>query len=536
MVSTPSGAVEGDTAATGMDPRLGPPGFRSLDPRTGERGGDLFHDSTSLEIESAARAAATASPVLAARSLAELSALLAAVADALEAETAALVATADAETALGRPALEREMRRTTWQFRAFGAVVSAGWHLQAIIDLPDAEFIPLPRPDLRRMLVPIGPVAVFAASNVPFAFGVCGGDTASALAAGCPVVVKGHPSQPATGRLLGRVISDALRDAGAPDGAFSLVQGGERVSTTLVSHPAIRAVGFTGSLRGGRALFDVAAQRPDPIPVYAEMGSVNPTFVTAAALEARAEGIGSGFAESLTVGNGQFCTKPGILVVPGAPSLGRLHDALRERLSAIAVDSLLNERIYEQFCSDATVLEALAGVEPFVEGGLGSGALAVRPRVLMTRTPAFLAHAVLREEHFGPLGIVVTYADHAELADLVAALPNALSAAIHAEPSDVPELAGLVRSLVDKVGRIAYNAFPTGVSVTHAMQHGGPYPATTAPWSTSVGSTAVFRFLRPVAFQGFPAALLPPALADANPLGLWRLVNGAPTTDPVPAP
>jgi NADP-dependent aldehyde dehydrogenase len=313
-----------------------------------------------------------------------------------------------------------------------------------------------------------------------------------------------------------------------------MVQGAsEEVGSELVRHPEIKAVGFTGSLRAGRALHDIAAAREEPITVYAEMGSINPTFVTRAALDARAEQIGQGLADSITIANGQFCTKPGVVIVPAGEGVGRLGEAISARLAESRAGVLLNPRIRSELGRQAAELSALGAVSELAAGNEPDGACSFRPAVHVTDTATFLSHGELRSEHFGPLALVVTYDSGEQLRDVAAAVPNSLTGTIHAEPSDLDESRVLEHLLQPKVGRLIYNGFPTGVAVTHAMQHGGPYPATTAPWSTSVGSASIFRFMRPVTFQNFPAALLPPALRDENPLHLLRLVNGDFTREPV---
>jgi NADP-dependent aldehyde dehydrogenase len=447
--------------------------------------------------------------------------LLRGIADGLEALGDELVAVADAETGLGETRLSGEVGRTCGQLRAFADLVTAGWHVEAMIDTAG--------PDLRRMLVPLGPVAVFGASNFPLAFSVPGGDTASALAAGCPVVVKAHPSHPRTSALCARAITAALADAGAPAGVFGLVEGASNaVGEALVTAPAITAVGFTGSLAGGRALYDLAAARPQPIPVYAEMGSLNPVFVTAGALAARGQAIAEGFVGSMTMGTGQFCTKPGLVFVPAGAAQGFV-DAVAEGLAGVEGGPLLNDRIRDTLAGQLEATTALPGVQAVVRGSAGD---VCTPTLLRVDWETYAATPALAEEHFGPVSVVVAVPDDG-FAEAAGTLAGSLTATVHAEPAEHDAVAALLEVLREKAGRLVWNGFPTGVAVTHAMQHGGPYPATTNPLHTSVGSTSIRRFLRPVAYQDTPAALLPDELRDENPLGILRLVNGRWTPAPV---
>jgi NADP-dependent aldehyde dehydrogenase len=447
---------------------------------------------------------------------------LRAVAAVLEKAADELVAVAGEETNLSGQRLVGELGRTTFQLRLFADVLDEGAFLRATIDGPDPDWPPGPRPDLRRMVVGLGPVVVFAAGNFPFAFSVAGGDTASALAAGCPVVVKAHPGHLRLSARTGEIVVDALRAAGAPEGTFSVIYG-EEAGRRAVSSDDICAGAFTGSLRGGRALFDLAVGRPVPIPFYAEMGSLNPVFVTGAALARRGEEILSGWATSFTLSGGQFCTKPGLLFVPaGSVSDEALEGALAPHRSGTA---LLSEDITRRYTETLSELERHPGVRVVVAGdesdGTGPG-----PTVLATTVPALLAAGdELLVECFGPTSVVVSYGDEEELLSAARAFGGQLTGVVHGEESDgvVPTLLAL---LADRAGRVIWNGWPTGVSVTGAMQHGGPYPATTAPLDTSVGTAAMDRFLRPVCYQSVPDPLLPEALRQGNPLGIPRRVNG----------
>ncbi|KAB2363133.1 aldehyde dehydrogenase (NADP(+)) [Actinomadura montaniterrae] len=433
---------------------------------------------------------------------------LTAIADALEAARAELVALADEESHLGETRLNGELTRTTFQLRLFADQVREGAFYDARIDRPDPQWPSGPRPDLRRYRTAVGPVLVFAASNFPFAFSVAGGDTASALAAGCPVVVKAHPGHPR----LSRRTAEIIAGAGLPDGVFGLIEG-EAEGVEALRHPGIAAAAFTGSEKGGLALAKIAAERPTPIPFFGELGSVNPTVVTPRAAETRADEIAQGYAASLTLGAGQFCTNPGLLFAPAA-----LVDEIAERLRGVGPAPMLNDRIESGFLAVSDALGGRPGVRRVVwpEDGTSTA-----PRLLTMDLEAFRADAdAAGQECFGPLGLVVTYDDLADVADAVAALPGQLTTSLHAEPDETGDLAALTGVLADRSGRVLWNQWPTGVAVSYAMEHGGPYPATTAPATTSVGTAAIERFLRPVAFQGWPQDLLPPPLRDDNP---WKV-------------
>lgn len=446
---------------------------------------------------------------------------LEALAAALDGDRSELLAIARIETHLSEARLDGEITRTANQLRFFAGVLREGSYLEATIDTPDATLIP-PRPALHRMLRPLGVVAVFAASNFPFAFSVLGNDTASALAAGCPVIVKAHPGHPELSRRVASLAARALADAGAPAGSLALVEGIEE-GVALVQHPLVNAVGFTGSLRGGRALFDIACARPAPIPFYGELGSLNPVVVTEAAARARGAEIAAGLVGSFTRDGGQYCTKPGLVFVPAGAgfedsvlaAIGRADSALDQRL--------LTPGIATTFLDAAAALAARADVEVIHDG---SGTTdAASPVVIATTADAFeAAHDVFLEECFGPLTVLVRYADAADLDRAIAALGGSLTATIHCEPDeDVRPLGG---RLVQIAGRLLFNGWPTGVAIAWGQHHGGPWPATTASVHTSVGATAIRRWLTPMTLQDAPASLLPPELAEGNPLGIPRREDG----------
>jgi alpha-ketoglutaric semialdehyde dehydrogenase len=439
-----------------------------------------------------------------------------------------LVNVANLETALPPERLAGERARTTGQLRMFASLVREGSWVDARIDRAVPDRRPLPKPDIRRMLIPIGPVAVFGASNFPLAFSVAGGDTASALAAGCPVVVKAHPAHPATSELAARAIIKAAKAAGMPPGVFSLIQSTRNdVATALVQHRQTRAVGFTGSLRAGRALFDAAARRPDPIPVYAEMGSVNPVFLLPEALAERAEAIADGLAASVMLGVGQFCTNPGLVVAVGTRSFDRFVRRLEDLIRAAQPGTMLYPAILQSYEAGVRRLSALEGMSTVRAsiGDAGQDARA-RPSLFDTTAQTFMRHRELAEEVFGPSTVVVRCGSCDEMAAVARGLEGQLTATIHGTPADLAEHAWLVSILENRAGRLVVNAFPTGVEVCASMQHGGPYPATTDSRTTSVGSAAIVRFVRPVAYQNFPPSSLPVELQDANPRGIWRLVDG----------
>ena len=492
---------------------------QGVDPRTGQPAGDPVESTSDSAVAEVCAAAAGAFPEWSASR--DRPAVLERVADALDAAGADLVATADRETALGAARLSGELLRTTNQLRLFAGVLREGSYLEATIDGPDPDLVP-PRPDLRRLLRPLGTVGVFAASNFPFAFSVAGGDTASALAAGCPVVVKAHPGHPRTSLDTFEVVSAALRDAGAPDGVFGVVHG-QSAGVALVRHPAVRAVGFTGSTAGGRALFDLACARPDPIPFYGELGSVNPVVVLPDAAAERATELARGYAASLTLGVGQFCTNPGLLFAPES-----LLDAVAEAVRGATGGPMLTERMRDGYDAGVTGLGSGDLVDVLATGHVASGGFAVTPHVFAVPLADFAANlATLTEEHFGPAGIVVSYTDPAELLAVLPALPGSLTATVHAADTEPDLAARIADALRGIAGRLVYNGWPTGVAVSWAMQHGGPWPATTNPLHTSVGATAIRRWLAPVSYQSWPDALLPPELQDANPLGIPRRVDGA---------
>ncbi|WP_433875528.1 aldehyde dehydrogenase (NADP(+)) [Sinomonas atrocyanea] len=445
---------------------------------------------------------------------------LEAIATGLEEAAAELVPVAHRETHLDEGRLGGELKRSVFQLRLFAGEIMAGEHLEATIDHADPDWGMGPRPDLRRMNVPLGVVGVFGASNFPFAFSVMGGDSASALAAGCGVVHKAHDAHLELALLTGEVVRDALARAGAPEGLFSVVSGRE-AAEAIVDHPLVKAIGFTGSTAGGRALFDRAARRPVPIPFFGELGSINPVFVTEQAWAARRDSILAGYAKSFTLGMGQFCTKPGLLFAPvedaeetAAALAAELRDATRA--------PLLSPRLREGFDHALSEVQSHPGVRVLIAGDESE---APGPTVLLTDARTVQDNPDLLElEMFGPATLMVRYDPGTDLSGLAALLDGQLTATVQGEPSE--DVSELLAVLGDRAGRLVWNSWPTGVSVTYAQQHGGPYPATTASGTTSVGTAAIRRFLRPVAYDSFPSEQLPPALLDENPWGIRRRVDG----------
>ncbi|MEV8443434.1 aldehyde dehydrogenase (NADP(+)) [Actinosynnema sp. NPDC051121] len=490
-------------------------GVQGYNPRTGEPVGEAVPETSDVSVDELARAGAAAFPAWSGLPAVERASVLDAVADALDASSASLVELAEAETALGLPRLTTELKRTTNQLRLFGEVLREGSYVEATLDSANPDIIP-PRPVLRRMLRPLGTVGVFAASNFPFAFSVAGGDTASALAAGCPVIVKAHPSHPRTSHETARIVASVV-----PAGVFGIVHG-QQAGVTLVKHPAIKAVGFTGSTAGGRALFDLANSRPDPIPFYGELGSVNPTVVLPDAAAARPDAFAAEFVGSLTLGVGQFCTNPGLLFAPAS-----LVPALAAAVTSATGGPMLNSRMCDAYRSGTDALAASGLADLVASGNAPREGWSVEPRLFQVPVATFADNLEkLTEEHFGPAAIVVTYTDPADLETVLPRLPGTLTGTVHAAESE-HEAAGRVgETLRPVVGRLIFNGWPTGVAVAWGMHHGGPWPATTNPLHTSVGATSIRRWVAPVTYQSWPDALLPAELRDGNPLGIPRRVDG----------
>lgn len=491
--------------------------FHAFDAATGAMRDPGISESSLADVADACAAAAQAADAVAALSLETRAAFLEGVASAIEAIGDILIVTAMAETGLPRMRLEGERGRTVNQLRLFASEVRRGDWLDVTIDHALPDRVP-PRPDLRRMNVALGPVAVFGASNFPLAFSVAGGDTASAWAAGCPVVVKGHPAHPATGELVARAIASVVADMGLPPGLFSYLPGrSNALGAALVADPRIRAVGFTGSRHGGLALVAIAAQRPEPIPVYAEMSSINPVILLPAALAARADALGAAFIASLTLGAGQFCTNPGLLLALAGPDLDRFIAAAQASLSAAVPATMLTPAIHASYEAGVAALSAAADVTRIDMAGADVPPLRCGGALLRTSAAAFIANPALQAETFGAAALIVVCDDLAQMAQLIGTLEGQLTATVHLDPADAPAAAPLLALLQSKAGRVLANGWPTGVEVSPAMVHGGPFPATSDARTTSVGTLAMMRFLRPVCFQDIPQPLLPPPLQPANP-------------------
>lgn len=512
----------GSNAVMGQEQR-----FYAINPATNDPLEPVFGGGSTAEVNQAAELAWSAFDQFRETTLEERASFIETVAEEILALGDALIERGVAETGLPRARVEGERGRTVGQLRLFAGVVRSGNWLDVRIDeaMPDRQ--PLPRADLRLRYIPLGPVAVFGASNFPLAFSVAGGDTASAFAAGCPVVVKGHSAHPGTSELVGRAIQSAVAKCGLPEGVFSLLFGsGRDVGAELVRHPKIKAVGFTGSRSGGVALMAIAANRHEPIPVYAEMASINPVFLMPNALEARAETIAAGFIGSLTMHAGQFCTNPGLVIAQQGPALERFLQTAAEALAKVASHTMLTPGIHQAYCRGVDQLSSHPAVTVVATGEAEVGSNQCQAGLYKTSAEAFMADEALASEVFGASSLVVICDSPEQFAQVAEKLEGQLTATLQLEDADIELAQALLPVLERKAGRILCNGYPTGVEVCHAMVHGGPFPATSDSRSTSVGSAAILRFLRPVCYQDLPAALLPVALRDENPLGIRRLING----------
>ena len=497
-------------------------GIQAINPASGEPVGPLFFKATISELDLAVHKANAAFAVYRRKSGAEKAAFLEAIAAEIEALGDILIERYTAESGLPLGRAQGERGRTCGQLRLFANLLKEGSWVNAIIDTSQPERQPLPKCDLRAMERPLGPVGVFGASNFPLAFSVAGGDTTSSLAAGCPVVFKGHPSHLGTSELVGRAILAAAEKTGMPDGVFSLVfDDSIEIGQALVKHTLIKAIGFTGSFKGGKSLFDAAAARPEPIPVYAEMGSINPVFILPKTLKEKGDTLAQAYMNSVTMGVGQFCTNPGLLVI-------EKDQAFVEKLESVSSESMggvmLNKGIQTVYHKGIEDFEKYAKVVSF--GKKPEGFTAAQPVIFKTDYQTFKDNETLKEEVFGPSSLVVEGNSREEIMEVAFNLSGHLTASVFGSAEELAEYADLLELLEQKVGRLIINGFPTGVEVTHAMVHGGPFPATTDSRSTSVGTMAIARFTRPVCYQDMPDALLPVELQNENALGIWRKVNG----------
>lgn len=457
------------------------------------------------------------------------------IATRIESVSEELTARAVAESGLPTARIQGEIVRTCNQLRMFAALVEEGSWVDARIDRPDPGRQPIPKPDVRSMYRPLGPVVVFGASNFPLAFSVAGGDTASALAAGCPVIAKAHPSHPGTSELVGLAIRDAVTECGIHNGVFSLLFGvGNEIGEQLVSHPLIKAGGFTGSRAGGKSLAAIAASRSEPIPFYAEMSSVNPLIILPAAMRERGEAIAIGLHSSITLGAGQFCTKPGLILIPDDKESARFTDRLAALMGTVQAYTLLNQGIQLAYQRGTETLDQSGAVMVLARPEIDSSAGCQSAAALYKTTASdLLSNSYLGEEVFGPAALIVTWSSKDELVSLVAALEGQLTSTVHATDDDLSTFINLLSVIETRAGRLVLNGFPTGVEVGHAMVHGGPWPATSDGRSTSVGTRAILRFARQVCYQGFPDSAIPAELRSDNPIGILRLVDGSYTRDSI---
>ena len=501
--------------------------FQGENPATGQKLEPAFFEATESEINSAIEKAAAAFETYRNVSGEGKAAFLETIAEEIVALGDDLIKRCMEESGLPEARLTGERGRTVGQLKLFASLLREGSWVDARVDLAEPDRKPLPKPDIRSMQRALGPVGVFGASNFPLAFSVAGGDTASALAAGCPVVFKAHPAHPGVCEMVGTAIQRAVKKAGMPEGTFSMINGrSTQVGMALVRHPLITAIGFTGSFRGGKALYDEATKRPVPIPVYAEMGSTNPVFILPDALRERKEKIAQDLAAAVTLGVGQFCTNPGLVFVPESDDTEAFKQALSTNIKGIGAGVMLTAGMQSNFQQGLKKLSSAKGVEVLAQGlseGTGSRGTA---HLLHASIESFLNDHTLEEEVFGPSTLAVTAKVKADLMKAARNLSGHITATIHGTEKDLEEYKDLIAVLELKVGRLIINGYPTGVEVCHSMVHGGPFPATTDSRSTSVGTGAIARFTRPVAYQNFPTSLLPAELQDGNPLKIMRLVNG----------
>ncbi len=501
--------------------------FRALNPATGEQLDPVYASASGAEVDTAVELAAQAFPVYAATSGKAKGAFLRHIADGLDAIQHQLAERAHLETALPMPRLLGEVARTTGQLRVFASVAEEGSWVEARIDSPLPDRKPMPRPALRSMLRPLGPVVVFGPSNFPLAFSVAGADTASALAAGCPVIVKAHSAHPGTGELVAEVIQQAVADAGLPEGVFSLIyDSGIEAGAALVRHPLVQAVAFTGSLGAGRALMNMAAARTHPIPCFAEMASCNPVFILPGALAKGADAVAQGLFNSFTLGAGQMCTKPGIVLLPGREETPAFSAKLSELVTQAPPFTLLTAGIARAYARDTGLRNKHATLVAHAAESATASACPANAQVFTTTLEEFLEQPELSEEVFGPNTLLVYCDSPDQYLRAARALDGHLTATVLGSEEDLAANRELIAVLEQKAGRLIFNGFPTGVEVADAMVHGGPYPSTSDSRFTSVGSAAIYRFARPVCFQNFPDALVPAELQAANPLGILRMIDG----------
>lgn len=501
--------------------------FTALNPATGKELETSFYEATSGEVDRAVRKAEEAFKVYRNKSGKEKADFLEAIAQEILALGDELIQRCTAETGLLEARITSERGRTINQLKLFSSVLREGSWLDARIDLAQPDRQPLPRPDIRSMQKALGPVEIFGPSNFPLAFSVAGGDTASALAAGCTIVVKAHPAHPGTCELVGNAIINAVQKAGMPNGTFSMVHGKSiDVGMAIVKHPLIKAIGFTGSFRVGKTIFDTANQRSEPIPVHAEMGSTNPVFILPDALEDKKENIAKGLTASVTLGVGQFCTNPGLVFLENSQEADMFKKAAAQNFKETLSGTMLTSGIQKAYDNGAEKLASRDGVEILARGqALGEGSQGI-PSIMQTTVKKFMVNKEFEEEVFGPSTLIVTADEKSELLKIAENLSGQLTTTLWANEDDLNDYTDLIDILERKAGRLIINGFPTGVEVCHSMIHGGPFPATTDSRKTSVGTAAIKRFTRPVCYQNFPDSILPDELKNNNPLNIWRLVDG----------
>ncbi len=521
--------LHGKSLLAGVQLKRGKRTFHAVSPQTSTRLDPAFHECSLADVEHALQVADEAFAIYGRTSVEQRVTFLERIADEIIALGDKLLNRANLETGLPLDRLNGERARTCGQLRLFADLIAEGSWIDARIDTALPNRKPIPKVDLRRMLRPLGPVIVFGSSNFPFAFSVAGGDTASALAAGNPVIVKAHRSHPGTSELVAGAIIRAIEACKMPPGVFSMLHGsGQEIGTALVRHPLARAAGFTGSRVAGRALFDAANARPDPIPVFAEMASLNPVFILPGAMRDRGPALAEALKNSVTAGVGQFCTKPGLVFALGGPALQKFANKLASHIADVPPGTMLHAGICEAYHDGLEKVEAVKGITSFAMSEIepDSAATHGEPVIFTTDAKNFLRHPELHEEMFGPATILIDAPDMASLLRAALSLEGQLTATVHGTEEEIADATELLAILERKAGRLIINGFPTGVEVCPSMNHGGPYPATTDVRFTSVGTAAIQRFVRPVCYQNFPGPSLPPELRDSNPLKIMRTLDG----------
>ncbi|MBM1106878.1 aldehyde dehydrogenase (NADP(+)) [Aurantibacter crassamenti] len=508
--------------------------YKTFDPKLNLETEWTFTEATAEEIDNAVSEASSAFKLYSATSATEKANFLRVIAQEIEALGDTLIQTYMKESGLPEGRAKGERGRTMGQLNAFAALLEEGSWVDATIDTAQPNREPMPKVDLRKMLVPIGPIVVFGSSNFPFAFSTAGGDTASALAAGCPVIVKSHPMHAATGEMVASAVLRAVEKSGMPNGVFSnLNSSGIEVGQQLVMHPKVKGVGFTGSIKGGTALYRLANQRDEPIPVFAEMGSINPVIALPSALTEKGDDWAKNYAGSITLGAGQFCTNPGLILGIKSSSLDNFIKVLGTSIEELEPFCMLHPNIYNGFENGKKELSSQGGVDVVAEYSAEAAPNYAKQKVLTVNGANFLKNTKLHQEVFGPFSVVVRCEDATQLAEIIEKLEGQLTGTILGSKEEISSHSAIVTALQGRVGRIIFNGVPTGVEVCPSMHHGGPFPASTDSRFTSVGTSAIKRWVRPVAFQNWPQEALPAALKNDNPLGINRLVDSKFTYDKI---